>query len=122
MKTNTIARARIALLNIIDGWWLWWGWGFALFFACFANWPRCWGEVGIEGLVGERHNGHLMIEQAWSFAENKEQERRLTPVGVVVLNMRGCGGGFVVAKVKPPKSLFCQTIHEMSGLFLMVDK
>jgi len=48
-----------------------------------------------------------MIEQAWSFAENKEQERRLTPVGVVVLNMRGCGGGFVVAKVKPPKSLFC---------------
>ena len=75
-----------------------------------------------EGLVGERHNGHLMIEQAWCFAENKEQERRLTPVGVVVLNMRGCGGGFVVAKVKPPKSLFCQTIHEMSGLFLMVDK
>jgi len=28
-----------------------------------------------------------MIEQAWCFAENKEQERRLTPVGVVVLNM-----------------------------------
>ena len=99
--------------------------GLRCFFNCFfhvCQVAKCWGEVGIEGLVGERHNGHLMIEQAWSFAENKEQERRLTPVGVVVLNMRGCGGGFVVAKVKPPKSLFCQTIHDMYGLFLMVDK